>query len=160
MNEIAKSIRVGTVNFFGVVVPGFLLIFIIYIGFILPMVSIITYANPVSSTEKIIERTTKYDQQGKKKETHEKISVTENPSALKRLSSGYPFIDIVVLVVLSYVLGYILRLSSPDELDRISATKVLKEERKWQIRKTLLKLHEKLRKEKIKKYNQRLTFRS
>ena len=108
MEELAKSIRVGTVDFFGIVVPGFVAIFILVIGFILPMTSVI------------------------------ESTVSGRTIDWGELSSGSSTLDIAIVVVGSYVLGYILRLSSPDDLDRISAEKVLKEERDRFIRKIIL----------------------
>ena len=161
MNEIAKSIRVGTINFFGIVVPGLLMIFIIYIGCVMPITStiaLLTYEDP-GNQEKTVTTEKQYDASNALEKTVEietTVSDFESQTGLKKLSTGYQFLDLVVLLVVSYVLGYILRLSSPDELDRISATKVLDEEKKYQewkiiseYRKVVLKYAEDVDKEKI-----------
>jgi len=99
MNEMIKSIRMGTVDFFGILIPGLLTIVICATGFFIPIVLLI-------------------------------LDLTETNNARWAVADSVLIAFILfVLIVLSYVLGYILRLSSPDELDKISAKYVIKRER-------------------------------
>jgi hypothetical protein len=56
------------------------------------------------------------------------LDFTGSPPQWAAPDSGLVAFLLFVVIVLSYVLGYILRLSSPDKLDRISARYVLKGE--------------------------------
>lgn len=100
MEDIIKSVRLGTIDFFGILIPGLLAVVIFGVGFFIPLLLLILdITGPVS------------------------------------LFQGEPEPSVVVfilfvLTVLAYVLGYVLRLSSPDELDRVSGEYVTKRERK------------------------------
>ena len=96
MIEVLRALRLGAINLFGIAVPGFLLIFFTLVGFLLP---VMTIALHVSNT---------------------------NWEFLISLYEDNAFIVIATGVLFSYVAGYILRLSTPDDLDEISATKVVK----------------------------------
>jgi len=99
MEEFVKSIRVGAVDFFGIIIPGVLLLSMSITGCFIPLLLIISGISGANIDWQAI--------------------YSENSSLI-----------LFVLVIFSYVLGYILRLSSPDELDRISAREVIKKERK------------------------------
>jgi hypothetical protein len=99
MNEMIKSIRVGTVDFFGILVPGLLAVVMCSIGFFIPLFLLILDLTRVHANGVV-------------------------------LDSTWVVFTLFVIVVFSYVLGYILRLSSPDELDKISARKVVARESK------------------------------
>jgi len=100
MNEMIKSIRVGSVDFFGILIPGLLVIVVCGFGFFIPIFLLILDLTGATNVP---------------------WTVTD--------STLIVFI-LFVLIVLSYVLGYILRLSSPDELDKISAKYVIEREKK------------------------------
>jgi hypothetical protein len=97
MDELVKSIRIGTVDFFGIVIPGVLLITMLLVGAFMPLVTIIMDVSMVSV-------------------------------CWQELVSQNMVLILFALVILAYVFGYILRLSSPDELDKISADYVIDEE--------------------------------
>ena len=97
MNDISKSVRVGTVDFFGIMIPGLLIIAMCVIGFFAPLVSIIVDLSGAQMTPVI-------------------------------LDTNAALLALALLVVFSYLIGYILRLSSPDTLDRKSAVKVIRGE--------------------------------
>jgi len=97
MNEIAKSIRMGTVDFFGVLVPGILVITMVALGVFMPLLSLLMDISNINI----------------------KLEAIDLNAATLILAS---------LIIFAYVLGYILRLSSPDALDRISAKKVIVKE--------------------------------
>jgi uncharacterized protein YacL len=97
MNETFKSIRIGTVDFFGILIPGLLTTVTFAVGFFVPIIMFILYIAPTNILEMI-----------------------QDPK--------YIAFILVMLVIFSYVLGYILRLSSPDELDKISARNVILKE--------------------------------
>jgi len=107
MNDLIKSIRVGAVDFFGIIIPGILLITMCTLGFFMPLLLVITNISGISLSAGI-------DWQG--------ILSKNAPLILSAL--------IFALIVFSYVLGYILRLSSPDELDKKSAKKVIDKEKR------------------------------
>jgi hypothetical protein len=97
MNEFSKSIWVGTVDFFGIIIPGLLIIVMCTLGFMIPIATIIQdlYGVQLDSLD---------------------------------IGTNSIWIMILPLVMFSYLFGYILRLSSPDVLDRKSAKKVIKRE--------------------------------
>lgn len=98
MNELAKSIRFGTVDFFGIIIPGFLVISMYFIGCFTP---ILFFLVDVTHTEDI---------------------------DWNAIYSNYWLLILLALIIFSYVLGYIIRLSSPDELDKESAKRVINSE--------------------------------
>jgi len=97
MNDISKSIRVGTVDFFGIMIPGIIVIAMCIIGFFVPIASII-------------------------------MDLSHAQMASFAMDGNVVLLIGFLLVIFSYVLGYILRLSSPDILDRKSAIKVIRGE--------------------------------
>jgi hypothetical protein len=97
MNDISKAIRVGTVDFFGILVPGVLVITMWGLGFFLPIMALVMDLSNVKMSQ---------------------IPIDTNNAIL----------ILFFLVIFSYVFGYILRLTSPDELDRKSARHVIAKE--------------------------------
>ncbi len=97
MNDISKAIRIGTVDFFGVLVPGVLVITMWGLGFFLPIMALVI---DLSNAEMY------------------QIPIDTNNAIL----------ILFFLIIFSYVFGYILRLTSPDELDRKSARHVIDKE--------------------------------
>ncbi|MBN2226829.1 MAG: hypothetical protein JW763_05650 [candidate division Zixibacteria bacterium] len=73
-------------------------------GFILILISFLGVLFPLSAITSHIS----------KMEFHNFAIIQDNPGCV-----------IITIIILSYVAGYILRLSSPDELDKVSAIKVL-----------------------------------
>jgi hypothetical protein len=98
METFLKSLRLGTLNFFGIGVPGFLLLFFGFVGFMVPVgLCLLDYVNsPVSQLIEIYNKN--------------RIEL------------------IVIVIILSYVCGYILRLTTPDELDIKSGKKIIRHE--------------------------------
>jgi hypothetical protein len=94
MNELLRALRLGTINLFGIAVPGFLLLFSSVTGFLLPFVALALNLNDVQ------------------------LHVD-----LDWYNAG-KWILASIFILISYVAGFILRLTSPDELDRISVTKM------------------------------------
>lgn len=94
MDNISKSVRVGTVDFFGIMIPGVLIIAMCMIGFTVPLVAVI-------------------------------MDISKTEMAAIVVDTNGVLLAIFLLIIFSYVLGYILRLSSPDQLDRKSAVKVI-----------------------------------
>jgi len=98
MSEFVDQLRTAgltAVNIFGVAVPGFLLVFIFGVGFVLPGSAL----------------------------TLDLSGVTW-PTAVDAVGEHIWPIGIIV-VVMSYIAGYILRLSTPDDLDQRSAQKIV-----------------------------------
>ncbi len=94
--EIPRTLRLGVMNLFGIAIPGFLILFFSFFGFFVPAV-IIALDLSHSDWNTIIP-------------FFEKNTV----------------VTAIVIILFSYVAGYILRLSTPDDLDKVSAEKVLK----------------------------------
>src|SRR5215212_1308947 len=94
INNMMKSVQVGTVDFFGILVPGLLASITSLVGFCVPVFLFVWNISGAS------------------------LPITTSPPVLW----GF---GLFLLLVFSYVLGYILRLSSPDELDKISARNVI-----------------------------------
>ncbi|HMB21266.1 MAG: hypothetical protein ACM33V_06150 [Chloroflexota bacterium] len=99
MDELVKSIRVGAVDFFGIIIPGILLIAMYIIGFFVPILFLI-------------------------------MDISNATIKWQELYAQNATLFAFILVIFSYVLGYILRLSSPDKLDKESAEIVIEEEKK------------------------------
>jgi hypothetical protein len=97
MNETLRSLSLGAVHLFGVAVPGFLLIFLAVTGLLIPALAIALHIS--HADWRVV------------------LSVCERNRVLV----------ISVALLLSYVAGYILRLSTPDKLDQESAKHVLNE---------------------------------
>jgi hypothetical protein len=95
MVGLLRSLRLGAVNFFGVGVPGFLILFLVTFGAIVPIAVLALYICGLDS------------------------------SALTTVYAANKMEFVVSWLILSYVAGYILRLSSPDDLDEVSGRKVL-----------------------------------
>ncbi len=106
MNDLIKSIRVGAVDFFGIMMPGILLLTMCTIGFFIPLILIIMNL------------------------TGSSIAGIDWQEILSRNVSLILTILVFAVLVSSYVIGYILRLSSPDELDKKSAKKVIEKEKR------------------------------
>jgi hypothetical protein len=90
MNELLRALRLGTINLFGITVPGFLLLFASVTELFLPFVALALNLNGV----------------------HLRVDL-EWYNAGKWILAG-------IFILIAYVAGFILRLTSPDELDRIS----------------------------------------
>src|SRR3954451_21455608 len=101
MLEFIRAFRLGVINLFGIAVPGFLVLFLPAMGLGLPLVAGAARLGGYSPA------------------TAAAVFV-ENKGVL-----------VAVTIVLSYVAGYILRLISPDQLDKRSAQhaiRVMKEQ--------------------------------
>lgn len=108
MIEFLRAFRLGVVNLFGVAIPGFLLIFLFVLGFVMPTMAIVLHMSGISL------------------------------NAINPFSYNPTFIA-AIMIIFSYVAGYILRLMTPDKLDKVSAKKVIeglpeKEKDIWPIR--------------------------
>src|SRR5687768_9774353 len=95
MIEALRAIRVGAVNLFGIAIPGFLILFVSFGGFVIPLLMLAWIGGGA-----------------------------ELPVLVTVYNSNEALVWMLV-VVFSYVAGYILRLSSPDDLDEVSGRKVL-----------------------------------
>lgn len=96
MIQTLQLFRIGVINLFGITVPGFLMLMFLLLGLFIPGINIATEFSDLKW------------------------------QIIFKIYSENTFIIIFLFIILSYILGYILRLSSPDDLDKISAKKVLK----------------------------------
>lgn len=95
MTQILQAFRIGVVNLFGITVPGFLLLFFTAFGLVIPVLNIALH-----------------------------ISKTNWDGFLDFYQKN-EFVIFAITLIVSYVAGFILRLSSPDELDQVSGRIVL-----------------------------------
>lgn len=96
MVQLLQALRIGVVNLFGITVPGFLILLFAVVGFMVPVLNIVFHISPF------------------------------NWDILHSYYQQNSFVTLIITVIISYVAGYILRLSTPDDLDAVSAKKVLK----------------------------------
>lgn len=103
MVEFFRFFRLGVVNLLGVTVPGFLVLFLLGVGFVLPLAAV-------------------FDDTAMVPAGHEPARLVSSMHDLYLENRG---IAISLVLIFSYLIGYLLRLSSPDVLDRVSAERVL-----------------------------------
>ncbi len=94
MLEIIRALRLGAINLFGIAIPGFLMVFFTFAGFLIPIITIVLHIS--------------------KSDWSNILSLYEKNN----------FIVAIIVVLFSYVTGYILRLATPDDLDKVSARNV------------------------------------
>lgn len=97
MNETLRALSLGAVHLFGIAVPGFLLIFLASIGLFVPALAMALHFSH------------------------------PNWGVVISFYERNQVLIVSMLLLLSYIAGYILRLSSPDELDQESAKHALRQ---------------------------------
>ena len=95
MEDALRAFRLGAINLFGGALSGFLLIFIAIAGLLVPFLAIALKLSGI------------------------------NWEAVTSFVFAYRWSLIGITLILSYIAGYILRLTSPDELDKKSIEHVL-----------------------------------
>lgn len=100
MLNFIRSLKIGTVNFFGVAIPGFMLLFFSFIGFFVPVITLALCISNISW------------------------------NYFESLYGEAKLVLLTIIIIFAYIFGYILRLTSPDELDKISGQIVLDKYRK------------------------------
>jgi len=103
MAELLRALRLGAVNIFGVAIPGFLLLFISGIGFLLPMLLL------MSSIQGEYSLATNFQWYDSNK--------------YFQWYDSNKWLIVSVIILISYIAGFILRLTSPHELDKVSVKK-------------------------------------
>lgn len=103
MVEFFRFFRLGVVNLLGVTVPGFLVLFFVGFGLVFPVAALLDDVSVLPG-------------EGPSPE------LLSSSAAAYRENRG---MATSLALVFSYLIGYLLRLSSPDVLDRISAERVL-----------------------------------
>lgn len=104
MLELFRFFRVGIVNLVGVTLPGLLTLFFLGAGFIWPLLIFVFDLNQWFAGV-------------------DRAAVWKTIGSLYSSNKG---IITSLIIILAYIIGYIIRLSTADELDRISAKNVLK----------------------------------
>ncbi len=102
MTDILRSLRLGIINILGVTVPGLIVLFFVTIGFLAPCILLIR------------DLTT--------------ATIGPLPSGVPRLppiGTVEPASGTVVVLLVAYIIGYVFRLSTPDDLDTRSANWVV-----------------------------------
>ena len=148
MNDILRTFRLGVVNLLGVTVPGFILLFLLLFGFLAPGVlflndflsrapalpvkiegacitnnSVISIQIPLTCISQAVSCPTNMPVATVVPGEQQLTSTVRNLPPLGQIS-GY--VVLAISLILAYVVGYIFRLSTPDDLDMISAKLVLK----------------------------------
>ena len=103
MLELFMFFRLGIVNLVGVTLPGLLTLFFLGVGFIWPLLIFVFDLNQWFAG---VERAAAWE-------------------AIDSFYSSNKGLITSLIIILAYIIGYIIRLSTPDELDRISAKNVL-----------------------------------
>ncbi len=106
MTDILRSLRLGIINILGITVPGLIVLFYVAIGFLAPCILLIR------------DLTT--------------ATIGPLPSGVPRLppiGTVDPAAGTAVVLLVAYIIGYVFRLSTPDDLDERSAT--------WAVRKKM-----------------------
>lgn len=103
MTDCLRFLRLGVINVLGITVPGVLLILFLTAGFFFPLtICVLPLCQEILGSDKCVTW------------EHAVLFSTSGKTLLLFLS-----------LVLAYIAGYIIRLSTPDDLDRISAKIVL-----------------------------------
>jgi len=103
MIELFRFFRLGIINVIGVTLPGLLTLFLFSSGFLLPCTTLVFDLNHRFAA----------------------VELFTIQAALADAFNSNKGLIAAILVILAYVIGYIIRLSTPDELDRVSAKNVL-----------------------------------
>jgi hypothetical protein len=103
MADCLRFLRLGLINILGVTVPGLLLLGFFAVGVFLPVAILL-----VAVCQECLQ-------------SDQAISI----AALSGIWAGNRLILSILVLVIAYVVGYIIRLSTPDDLDRVSARHVL-----------------------------------
>lgn len=110
MVQFARSFRLSVVSLFGIIIPGFLILLLVIFGFATPvmMVAFDVLGN-LFSEQRVFEAA---------------------GNNLLKIYQSNKFITWLFLIIVAYVVGYIIRLSSPDHLDIKSARQLYKKAEK------------------------------
>lgn len=103
MTTILRSFRLGIINLIGVTVPGLIVLFLVCFGYLAPVVLLIQ------------DLTTGPDE-----------AIASGFPNIPPIGIVSPAIAVSAILVLAYIIGYIFRLSTPDDLDRISTKYAIK----------------------------------
>ena len=103
MADIFRSFRLGIINLLGVTVPGLIVLFLVCVGCLAPVALLIQDLT-----------------------TDPAVAIKSGFPEIPPIGAVSPAIVVSAVLVLAYIVGYIFRLSTPDDLDRISAKHVIK----------------------------------
>lgn len=106
--ELFRSFRIGTVQLFGITLPGLLLVFLYSISLLVPLGILFYFVSWEDLPSKI---------------SSDELKLLKNYYFIYK---DHLLLIIILIVILSYIIGYIIRLSTPDDLDQISGRKVLR----------------------------------
>lgn len=126
MNDILRTLRLGVVDLLGVTVPGLILLFLLLFGCIAPSFLLFSDVGsrwPAVTSQAVVSSTNTPPIVAESGEPHV-ISMLRNLPPLGRVPAS---IVLAVVLIFAYIIGYILRLSSPDILDKESTPIVLGE---------------------------------
>ena len=98
MAGILRSFRLGIINLLGVTVPGLIVLFLVCVGCLAPVVLLIQDLT-----------------------TDTAVAIKSGLTEIPPVGAVPPAIAVSTVLVLAYIVGYIFRLSTPDDLDLISA---------------------------------------
>jgi len=105
MWELFRFFRIGIVNLIGITLPGLLVITFATIALFLPLMTLFLNGIHIGFQAGVPDGTL---------------------LSLKTIYADNKFLLISLYIIFSYIIGSVVRLSSPDQLDKISANRVLK----------------------------------
>lgn len=98
MVEVLRALRLGTINILGITVPGLMFVVTFGAGFGAPVVLMLHHMTIIYNP-------------------NQKLSVFPELPPIGKIPLTW---IAILIVIISYTIGYIIRLSTPDDLDRIS----------------------------------------
>lgn len=126
MNDILRTLRLGIIDLLGVTVPGLILLFLLLFGCIAP--SVLLFSDVVSCQQAVerqaVINSLNASPTGADSNESQLVSVLRSLPPVGHVHSS---IVLAIILILAYVIGYTLRLSSPDILDKKSTPIVLGE---------------------------------
>jgi len=151
MNDILRTFRLGVINLLGVTIPGLILILLLLFGFFFPGIlllqDIAARMSPLPSTRTssalAVSTNLPHVQIAASSNANSTHETEELPTAnflvnvppIGRIPAAAV---LAIILILAYVIGYVFRLSTPDELDeksaRIVLAKINAEEDHWPYR--------------------------
>ena len=104
MTDFLRFLRMGIINVLGITVPGLLLLMFFTLGFVLPLFTgFVALCQRFLASDELV-----------------------CPTNVAAIWVGNKTLIVTLALILAYIAGYIIRLSTPDDLDKTSARFVLK----------------------------------
>lgn len=135
MNDILRTFRLGVINLLGVTLPGLMLLLLLGFGSLFPATLLLNDASSRLSAKSLLRSSAGTNQPAKPMPTPILTNSTPALSTsqtvftvhtnLPPICQLHPSAVIAIVLILAYVVGYVFRLSTPDDLDEKSTKIVL-----------------------------------